>query len=117
MKARTTHEYLIALKDVILKERQLAIDLNLDGMYEAMREKEELLHVLAHVNKIEESDRPLARQIRHENRRNAFLFKSTLGWIRETMEFFGKKTTTSTYSASASTINSEVNGRLLSGRI
>ena len=117
MKARTTRNYLLALKDVIIKERQQAINLNLEGMYSAMREKEELMHVLAHVQAIDDADKPLAEQIRYENRRNAFLFKSTLGWIRETMEFFGKKTSTSTYSANANSVNSEVNGRLLSGRI
>ncbi len=117
MKARTTRDYLLALKEAIIKERQQAINLDLDGMYSAMQEKEELIHVLAHVKDIDEADKPLAEQIRYENRRNAFLFKSTLGWIRETMEFFGKKTSTSTYSASAGSVNAEVNGRLLSGRI
>lgn len=117
MKARTTREYLLALKETIVRERQQAIDLNLDGMFSAMKEKEELLHILAHVKEIDAADQPIAEQIRHENRRNAYLFKSTLGWIRETMEFFGKRTTTSTYSANANTVNSEVNGRLLSGRI
>ena len=117
MQARTTRENLLALKEVIIKERQQAIDLNLDGMYNAMKEKEELIHVLAHVQKLDNEDQPIADQIRHENIRNAFLFKSTLGWIRETMEFFGKRASTSTYSASANKVSSEVNGRLLSGRI
>ncbi len=117
MAARTTHENLVALKNVIVKERQLATQLNLDGMYSAMKEKEDLLRVLAHVKVLNEEDQPIAAEIRHENRRNAYLFKTTLGWIQETMEFFGKKTITSTYSASASTVNSDVNGRLLSGRI
>lgn len=117
MAARTTRDYMIALRDVIIRERNLAIQLNLNGMYDAMKEKEDLIHVLAHVKKIDQADQPLAEQIRNENRRNAYLFKTTLGWIRETMEFFGKKTTTSTYSAGAGTVRSEVNGRLLSGRI
>ncbi len=117
MNARTTREYLLALKDAIIREREHAINRNLDGMHEAMREKEELIRVLAHVHEIDEDDKPIADQIRYENRRNAFLCKSTLGWIRETMEFFGKKTSSSTYSANAGTISSNVNGRLLSGRI
>lgn len=117
MQARTTREYLVALKETIERERQEAIQLNLDGMYEAMKEKEALLNVLAHIKHIDDDDQLIAEQIRKENRRNAYLFKTTLGWIRETMEFFGKKTSTSTYSATASTLKSEVNGRLLSGRI
>jgi hypothetical protein len=117
MAAGTTHDYLIALKNVILKERQCAIQLDLDGMYSAMNEKEEIIRILAHTTSLDAKDKPLAAEIRHENRRNAYLFKSTLGWIRETMEFFGKKTVTTTYSAHANSVNSDVNGRLLSGRI
>jgi flagellar biosynthesis/type III secretory pathway chaperone len=117
MNARTTHDYLVRLHDVIIQEREYAKDLNIQGMTEMMREKEELVQVLAHVQKIDESDRPIAARIRHENRRNAYLFKSTLGWIREIMEFFGKRTVTSTYSASAGTISSQINGRLLSGKV
>ncbi len=117
MNARTTREHLLALKEAIIEEREQAISLNLDGMYTAMREKEALISVLAHVKDLEEADKSIADEIRHENRRNAFLFKSTLGWIRETMTFFGKKTVSSTYSANANTVNSDVNGRLLSGRV
>lgn len=117
MNARTTHDYLIRLRDVILQEREFAKTLDIERMTAAMQEKEELIQVLVHVQKIEDVDKPLAAQIRHENRRNAYLFKSTLGWIREIMEFFGKRTVTSTYSASAYTVSSQVNGRLLSGKI
>lgn len=117
MPAGTTRDHLLALKDAIVREREEAINLNLDGMYAAMREKEELLTILAHVKNLDRADEDIALQIRHENRRNAFLFKTTLGWIRETMEFFGKKTSSSTYSANAGTISSNANGRLLSGRI
>lgn len=117
MNARTTHDYLIRLHDVILQEREYAKTLDIPGMLEMMREKEDLVQVLAHVQKIDDEDRPIASRIRHENRRNAYLFKSTLGWIRETMEFFGKRTVTSTYSASAGTVSSQINGRLLSGKV
>jgi len=117
MNARTTHDYLIRLRDVIIQEREYAKALDIAGMMEMMHAKEELVQVLAHVQKIDEEDRPIAAQIRHENRRNAYIFKSTLGWIREIMEFFGKRTVTSTYSASAGTVTSQVNGRLLSGRV
>lgn len=117
MNARTTHDYLIRLRDIILQERECAKSLDLEGMAVAMQEKEELIQVLAHVQKLDEDDKPIAAQIRHENRRNAYLFKSTLGWIREVMEFFGKRTVTSTYSAKAHTVSSQINGRLLSGKV
>jgi len=113
----TTHDYLIRLRDLIFEERECAKALDMKGMIAAMQAKEEIVKVLAHVQVIDEADRPIATQIRNENRRNAFLFKSTLGWIRQTMEFFGQKTVTSTYSSKAYTIASQVNGRLLSGKI
>lgn len=117
MEAKTTHEYLVRLRDIILEERECAKALDMPGMITAMNTKEELVKVLAHVKVIDEQDKPIASQIREENRRNAFLFKSTLGWIRQTMEFFGQKTVTSTYSATAYTVAAQVNGRLLSGKI
>lgn len=117
MNAGTTHEYLVRLRDVILQERECAKKLDMDGMAAVMNEKEQLLQVLAHVHDIDETDKPLAAQIRHENRRNAYLFKSALGWIRETMEFFGRRTVTSTYSPSAGAVAAQVNGRLISGKV
>ena len=117
METRTTHDYLVRLRDLIFEERECAKALNMKGMIIAMNNKEEIVKVLAHVKVIDEQDKPIANQIREENRRNAFLFKSTLGWIRQTMEFFGQKTVNSTYSASAYTVVSQVNGRLLSGKI
>ena len=117
MKARTTHEYLVRLRDIILEEREYAKNLDMRGMVAAMQEKEEIVQVLAHVKVIQEQDKSVAVQIRNENRRNAFLFKSTLGWIRDTMEFFGQKTVTATYAPNAYTVASQVNGRLLSGKI
>lgn len=117
MNTSTTHDYLVRLRDIIIQEREYAKKLDLDGMLAATNEKEQLLQVLTHVQVIDEHDRPLAAEIRHENRRNAFLFKSALGWIRETMEFFGRRTVTSTYSSSASQVTAQVNGRLLSGKV
>ncbi len=117
MEARTTHDYLVRLRDLIFEERECAKSLDMQGMISAMNSKEELVKVLAHVQVIDEQDKPIAMQIREENRRNAFLFKSTLGWVRQTMEFFGQKTVSSTYSASAYTVAAQVNGRLLSGKI
>ncbi len=117
MATRTTHQYLVRLHEVILAEREFAKILDMNGMTAAMAEKAELVQVLAHVKLIDEEDKSIAARIRNENRRNAFLFKSTLGWIRETMEFFGQKTVTSTYSPNAYTVTSQVNGRLLSGKV
>jgi len=117
MTTEKTHDYLIRLRDLIIEERECAKALDFTAMARVMAEKEELLQILAHVQAIDQADKGIATQIRHENRRNAYLFKATLGWIRETMEFLGKRSVTSTYSASAGTISAPINGRLLSGRI
>ena len=117
MEAKTVHDYLERLLEVIYEERRCARDLNMAGMDSAIRAKEEIVKVLAHVKNISEEDKPLAARIKNENRRNAFLFKSTLGWIRNTMEFFGQRTTPATYSAYGNTVAAQVSGRLLSGRV
>lgn len=117
MKPGSTHQRLERLHELILQERECAKKLDVKGMLETVREKEDLIQALSFATSIEEISRPLATKIRNENRRNAFLFKSTLGWIRETMQFLGQKSVISTYNAAAAAIPSTVNGRLLSGRI
>lgn len=117
MKTNTTRDYLLQLRDLILEERECAKKLDMEGMTNAMEKKEEIVKILAHIHFIDPADRPIADQVKNENRRNAFLFKSTLGWIRQTMEFFGQKTVTATYGSSANAVSSQVNGRLLSGRV
>lgn len=117
MTAGTTRQYLIRLRDVILEEREFTKVLDLESLAQAMQEKEELIQVLAHVNSLAEDDKEIAASIRHENRRNAYLFKSTLGWIRETMEFFGRRTIAASYAADAGMVNAKINGRLLSGKV
>jgi len=117
MTARTTHDKLIRLRDLILEERQYARNLDMENLHAAMEEKEDLVNFLAVVKDIDPEDQQIASQIRRENRRNAYLYKSALGWIRETMEFFGKRTVTSTYAADAGTVPAQVNGRLLSGKV
>lgn len=117
MKEPATRHYLQKLKDLILEERRCAINLDQPGMEAVMQEKEEVIKILAHVKILDDADKPLAEEIRRQNRRNAFLFKSTLGWLRSTMEFFGHSTVPSTYGSGANTIASETHGRLLSGRV
>jgi len=117
MIAGTTHDYLVRLRDIILEEREFTKVLDIESLTTVMQAKEELIQVLAHTVTLDETDKEIAATIRHENRRNAYLFKATLGWIRETMEFFGKRTVTSGYSANGGMTNSKVNGRLLSGQV
>lgn len=117
MTAGTTHEYLVRLHDLIIEEREFTKQLDMESLATTMQEKEELIQVLAHIQQLDAEDTELASTIRHENRRNAYLFKATLSWIRETMEFFGKRSVASSYAADAGVINSKVNGRLLSGQV
>lgn len=117
MGTMTTHEKLLRLRALILEERQHARNLDMDSLQAAMQEKEDLINFLVHLREIDIDDQQIASEIRRENRRNAYLYKSALGWIRETMEFFGKKTVTSTYASDAGTVPSHVNGRLLSGKV
>jgi len=117
MTAGTTHDYLVRLRDVILEEREFTKVLDMDSLMLVMQEKEELIQVLTHTVKLDKADQEIAATIRHENRRNAYLFKATLGWIRETMQFFGKRTVSSGYSADGGITSSKVNGRLLSGQV
>lgn len=117
MDPRNTHDYLVQLRDLILVERECAKNLDMEGMQAAMLAKDELVGVLGPIQDLHDKEKPLAEEIRNENRRNAFLFKATLGWIRKNMEFFGQKTVTSTYSSQAGTVAAQVNGRLLSGKV
>ncbi len=113
----TTRDKLLRLRELIFEERQHARNLDMENLQASMKEKEDLINFLLHVQDIDREDLEIASEIRRENRRNAYLYKSALGWIRETMEFFGKKTVTSTYAADAGTVPSQINGRLLSGKI
>ena len=108
---------LIRLRDLIREEREYAKQMDMDGMARVREEKEALIALLDGIQELAPQDRKYARQIREENRRNAFLFKSTLNWIQDTMEFFGRTTVPMTYGQGGTPANSTINGRLLSGRI
>ena len=110
-------ELLIELRDLLLLERQHARDLDIRAMAEDMKRKEALLQVLDKVESIHPGDREYAEEIKRENLRNAYLYKATLNWIQETMEFFGKRSVPTPYGQTGMTTSHTINGRLLSGRI
>ncbi len=115
--AEKTREALNALLDLILQERQCAINLDNEGLMAISEKKEALLVSMAGLPRLDEEDRLLADRVREENRHNAYLLKSALDWIRETMTFFGERTTPITYGAGAAVVNTHAQGRLLSGAI
>ncbi len=117
MTREAVHDLLQQLHDIILLEREHAKELDIQAMSEDMQQKEALLQVLGKVENLHPDDRSLAREIQQENIRNAYLFKATLNWIQDTMEFFGKKSVPTTYGQHGTTTNNCVNGRLLSGRV
>ncbi|MFP7756428.1 flagellar protein FlgN [Thermodesulfobacteriota bacterium B35] len=108
---------MIELRDLLLLERQHAKELDIRAMAEDMQRKEALLQMLNRVEAIHPDDRKYAEEIKRENLRNAYLYKATLNWIQETMEFFGRRSVPTTYGKTGTTTSYTVNGRLLSGRI
>jgi hypothetical protein len=117
MDRETVRDLLCQLRDTIRDEREHAKALDLEAMNADVKRKEALIRMLKNVDRLHPDDEHYAREIQEENRRNAFLFRATLNWIQDTMEFFGRKTVPVTYSQQGVSQNNAVNGRLLSGRI
>lgn len=108
---------LTQLRDTIREEREHAKTLDITAMMADIKRKEGLLRALNGITTLHPDDQQFAREVQEENRRNAYLFRATLNWIQDTMEFFGRKTVPVTYSQYGQSQNSIINGRLLSGRI
>ena len=117
MNRETVRDLLIQLRETIREEREHAKALDIAAMMMDVKRKEALLRALNAVETLHPADQQVAQEIRQENRRNAYLFRATLNWIQDTMEFFGRKTVPVTYSQRGLSQNTTINGRLLSGRI
>ena len=117
MNRETVRDVLIQLRETIRDEREHAKALDIAAMMVDVKRKEALLRTLNAVETLHPDDRQVALEIRQENRKNAYLFRATLNWIQDTMEFFGRKTVPVTYSQRGLSQNTTINGRLLSGRI
>ena len=117
MERETVRRLLVELRETIREEREHAKALDLNAMMADIKRKETLLRALNAVQSLHPDDQQFAREVREENRRNAYLFRATLNWIQDTMEFFGRKTVPVTYSQHGLSRNTTINGRLLSGSI
>jgi flagellar biosynthesis/type III secretory pathway chaperone len=117
MEREAVRTLLTQLRDTIRDEREHAKALDLTAMMADIKRKEALIRALNAVHTLHPDDRKFARDVQEENRRNAYLFRATLNWIQDTMEFFGRKTVPVTYSQYGLSQNTTINGRLLSGRI
>jgi flagellar biosynthesis/type III secretory pathway chaperone len=107
------------LHGLILEEREHAKALRIEEMLATVRKKEQLLSGmdLQEDNLIDPQIQELAKTVREENRRNAYLFWAALRWVRDLMGFFGQQTSNTLYGASASSRQVNYGGTLLSGRI
>jgi len=110
------HGLLQELHEVIIAERESAKVLDLEALQQATVRKEQLLQQLDIQGELAPEERELASVIRFENRRNAYLLWSALNWIRESMEFFGRRSTPDSYSPSGALVAGKNGGHLLSGR-
>jgi hypothetical protein len=117
MSGLTLREQLQRLLSVILRERECARALDVEQMLAAAREKEELLTALGPADALDPEARSLAETVRAENRRNAYLFWSTLTWVRESMEFFGRQVSAVSYGAQGRALCHQHSGKLLSGKV
>ena len=107
-------EKLLAL---LVRERECAKSLEMESFHAIVLEKEELLSTLQIPSELSPEESALAEQVRCENRRNAYLYWSSLKWIRETMQFFGKQVAPTSYGASGNVTCGNFGGRLLSGKV
>ena len=117
MSNQSTRNKLHLLHKLLLEEREHAKCLAVEEMLAVSKQKHELIETLAPLEALDPEDHALAEKIQAENRRNAYLFWSTLTWIRESMEFFGKKVSPDVYNAGGNSLNKACNGRLLSGKV
>lgn len=117
MSGPTLFHQLTRLHALILEERECAKRLSMEGLMAATKEKEKLLAELSVGENVGSEERLLAEKIRRENRRNAYLFWTTLRWVRESIEFFHQKTSQIGYGSEGVMVSSSTGGRLLSGKV
>ncbi len=116
MAARELYSQLQQLHELILKERECAKAFDMESLTLVTRAKEELLFSLEGVEEATDEVRALAETIRTENRRNAYLFWSTLRFVRESMTFLNGQVTQTAYGAGGSMVNTGSSGMVLAGR-
>ena len=107
-------ETLLAL---LQQEREMAQNLDMEGLQSVVVAKEELLADLQLQPEEVAGLEDLLTQIDHENRRNAFLLWTGLNWVRDLMGFFGKAAMPQVYGNSGQSQTLSQGGRLLSGKV
>ena len=112
-----TADQLNRLYQLILQERECAKKLDMDGLQALSAEKGQLVALLSPATELADELKGLARTIQKENRRNAYLIWSALGWIREHMAFFNQQVSQPSYGAGGTAVRNGQGGRLLSGKV
>ncbi len=117
MNGSILREQLDQLLDLLQQERESAMALDMQRLEQIVAAKQELL---ANLNPQKESVvgmEDLLKQIDHENRRNAFLLWTGLGWVRDLMGFFGQATAQQVYGDNGQSQSIVQEGRILSGKV
>ena len=105
------------LHEVLLEERRFAQELRMDDLMGIQQRKKDLLGALEGHREFPEELREMARKIRSENRRNAYLLWAGLTWVREMMGVFGKNRQPAVYGRFGRQVESQPAGALLSGKV
>lgn len=107
------------LREVILEERECAKALDMNGLQRIIGEKSGLMGTLEGLTQEQLTPEVavLAGEIRRENRRNAYLFWSSLNWVRDTIQFYNGQLGQKSYGHGGHTITRGQGGSLLSGKI
>lgn len=117
MTVERVQEKLDALLELLQQERRAAIDLDMQELERVVACKQQLLHGFNPQPEEAEGLDDLLRQVDRENRRNAYLIWSGLGWIRDMMGFFGRSTAQATYGFRGQPQSHQAEGRLISGKV
>jgi len=117
MASRELRNQLVQLHELILLERQYAKSFSMENLLATSQEKEALLQQLESVSEAGPEIRDLAETVKRENRRNAYLFWSTLKFVRESISFFNRQVTQTSYGAGGTLISQGNRGMVLAGRV
>lgn len=117
MAAQDLRTQLQRLHELILQERAYAKSFSMEELLATIQEKEGLLQLLTPVTDAGPEIQALAELIKRENRRNAYLFWSTLKFVRESMSFFNRQVSQTSYGAGGALVNRGSSGMVLAGRV
>jgi hypothetical protein len=110
-------DHLEKLRQLLIEERGCIRELDMERLAELQEKKKELLPVIEKKKNVAPELREAARDIRFENRRNAYLLKFSLNWVRSFMEMFGQTRQPAAYSRNGGQVPLQTAGGLLSGKV